>query len=91
MNQVPPYVPVAMIALACKESGMTRKAALGIVKRAGILERKGQYYVVPESKLREELPEIYDRVYAHCMVSQHLKTNPPRHLRISRNGQRVKG
>jgi hypothetical protein len=47
---------------------MTRKKARSLLKRAGILEKIGGHWLVGESQLRERLPEVYERVYAHIVL-----------------------
>lgn len=57
---VPPYVTPAQVAKAC---GCSRKAAIFLLRGAGILERNGWRWKVGESRLRESLPDVYDRVF----------------------------
>lgn len=61
MNTIPPYLTTADVAKAC---GMQTHKARRMLKRAGIAERLGDAWVVSESRLRERLPDVYDRVFA---------------------------
>lgn len=64
-NPVPPYIPTADIGRACS---MTTEAALGMIQRAGIATQIGGRWYVGESRLREALPEMYDRVLAYFLT-----------------------
>jgi len=46
--------------MACE---MTTRDARRMLSRAGILERLGGHWSVAESRLRERLPDVYERVY----------------------------
>jgi len=58
---VPPYLSPGQIGRAC---GISRRSAMTELRGAGLLERRGPRWRVSESRLRERLPDIYDRVYA---------------------------
>lgn len=47
---------------------MSRKEAKSLLRRAGLLERIGTHDYVGESKLRDSLREVYDRVYAYVVL-----------------------
>ena len=63
---VPPYLSPGEIA---KAAGVSRKRALGDLRRAKLIERhttdKGVVLRVAEGRLRESLTEYYERVWAH--------------------------
>lgn len=61
MSQVPPEIPLSVIAKARK---CTQKAAKGTMRRAGILGRDGRRYVVSRSRLREKFLDTYEEVFA---------------------------
>lgn len=65
MNQVPPLISPAQVGKACR---MSRRRAKSLLRRVGILELIGERWFVPESKLRERLPDVYDRVYEHFAI-----------------------
>jgi hypothetical protein len=65
LNQIPPYLTPRQIGEAC---GMKARTMRSLLRRAGILERIGGRWVVGESQLRERLPEVYERVYAHLVL-----------------------
>ena len=45
---------------------MSRRAAKGMLRAAGILELQGNgRWKVGEARLRERLPDVYDRVFEH--------------------------
>lgn len=58
--QLPALLTPAQISKAC---GMSRRAAKTMLRGAGILERIGERWYVGETRLRERLPDVYDRVY----------------------------
>lgn len=62
---IPPYLTPGQVAKAC---GITQRQARSLLERADILERIGAHWMVGESRLRENLPEVYDRVYAHFVL-----------------------
>jgi hypothetical protein len=64
-RRVPPYLKPSLVAKAC---GLSRKEAKSLLRRARLLERIGTHDYVAESKLRDSLPEVYDRVYAHVVL-----------------------
>lgn len=49
---------------------MSRRSAKSLLRGAGILERhaNGRWYV-GEARLRERLPDVYDRVFALLMFA----------------------
>lgn len=48
---------------------MSRRKAKGLLRAAGILEQIGERWYVGESRLRERLPDVYDRVYASIVLA----------------------
>lgn len=58
---VPPYLSTGEVAEACE---MPTRDARRMLERAGILERLGGHWSVAESRLRERLPDVYDRVFS---------------------------
>ncbi len=66
-TQVPALLTPAQIGKAC---GMSRRAAKTLLRGAGILERIGERWFVGETRLRERLPEVYDRVYEAFVVGR---------------------
>jgi hypothetical protein len=85
MSEVPPYITPAEIGKICK---MTTKAARGMLRRAGILERLGGVWVVDESRLRERLPPVYDRVFAWFVLEDR---DGPRRTETAQDGPREGG
>ena len=65
MADVPPLVTPSLVAAAC---GTSRRAARRMLHRAGILEKLGGHWVVGESRLRERLPDVYERVFAWVVL-----------------------
>jgi hypothetical protein len=62
-RQIPPYVTPVEVAEAC---GISRYEAEGLLRRTGILEQlggKGKPWVASESRIREELPPVHERLY----------------------------
>lgn len=62
---IPPYLTMREVSVACRMP--TRKVKRRL-RAAGIAERHGgpnSGWVVGESRLRERLPEMYDRVWEH--------------------------
>jgi hypothetical protein len=57
---VPAYIRASQVARACECS---RRAAIFLLRGAGILERNGGRWKVGESRLGEALPDVYDRVF----------------------------
>ncbi len=62
MKQIPPYLTTAQVAKACQTPIRNMRRMLD---RAGILERLGTRWIVGQGRLRERLPEVYERVFAH--------------------------
>lgn len=62
MSAIPPYIRVSVVAKAC---GRPLRPVRRQLDRAGILERDGHLFVVGDSRLRERLPELYDRVFSY--------------------------
>jgi hypothetical protein len=60
-NNVPPLLSPSQVGRACR---MSRRSAKTLLRGAGILEKhaNGRWYV-GETRLRERLPDVYDRVY----------------------------
>jgi hypothetical protein len=50
---------------ACRWS---RRNAKGLLRAAGILEQVGERWYVGDTRLRERLPDVYDRVYAYIVL-----------------------
>jgi hypothetical protein len=65
VSEVPPYLKPSAVGKACR---MSRRQAKAFLKRAGILELIGGHWEVSTSRLREALPGVYDRVYAHIAL-----------------------
>lgn len=59
---MPPYIGTALVAKAC---GYTTKGARGFLRRAGVLDRIGSRWLVSEAKLRDRLPDVYERVFSY--------------------------
>lgn len=74
MSEIPPYITPSQVGRACR---MTNRKAKSLLRRAGILERIGDRWCVGESQLRERLPEVYDRVYAHIVLRTRTDSNRP--------------
>lgn len=53
---------------------MSRRKAKSWLRRAGILELHGGRWVVSESRLRERLPDVYDRVFAFFVLGDQSDT-----------------
>ncbi len=70
--QIPPYLKPSLVGKACGES---RRKARGMLTRAGILEKIGGHWYVSESRLRERLPDVYDRVYAYIVLDTESDSN----------------
>ena len=68
--ELPIPIEAAHIAKACK---MTTDRAKRLLQRAQIGELLGGRWTVGESKLRERLPDVFDRVYAYYVLRR-LKT-----------------
>ena len=62
MSEIPPLLSPAQVGKACR---MSRRKAKGLLRAVGILEQVGGRWYVGESKLRDRLPDLYDRVYEH--------------------------
>lgn len=60
MSDVPPYITPGQVGKACR---MTRLKARRMLVRAGIAEKLGGAWVVGATRLRERLPEVYERVF----------------------------
>lgn len=64
-TRLPPYIEAADVGRACE---LTTQGAKKLLRRAGIAEKIGHRWVVGESRLRERLPEVYERVYEHMCL-----------------------
>lgn len=73
MKQIPPYLTPRQIGEACGMKGRTMRSLL---RRADVLEKIGGHWMVGESQLRERLPEVYDRVYAHLVLGSESEAPP---------------
>lgn len=67
MSIMPPYIRISVVAKACERPLQAQRRQLA---RAGILERDGHLFVVGDSRLRERLPEVYERVFAYFAARQ---------------------
>lgn len=62
---LPPLLTPAQVGRACR---MSRRKAKNLLRAAGILELIGGRWYVGEARLRERLPDVYDRVFeAHLL------------------------
>ena len=71
---IPPYLTMREIAKACRLPTWKVKRRL---LATGIAERHGgprSGWVVGESRLRERLPEMYDRVWEHFAKLERTRT-----------------
>jgi flagellar capping protein FliD len=78
---VPPTLSPGEIARAC---GVTRDKALTELKSAGLIEWRGGRMRISESKLRERLPDHYDRVYRFFVLEEQGRRKSPRVSKGSR-------
>lgn len=60
-SRVPPYLTMAEVAIA---NGMRTERTKRMLQRIGIAEKVGGRWMVGESRLRERMPDLYDRVFA---------------------------
>ena len=67
MAEVPPLLSPAQVGQACN---MSRRAAKNMLRAAGLLELVGSRWYVGESRLRERLPDVYDRVYEYFALGR---------------------
>lgn len=72
MTAVPPYLTPSEVGRACGMPGWKVKRLL---RRIGIAEKHGGKWVVGESRLRERLPELYDRVFEHFELVDEIERN----------------
>jgi hypothetical protein len=79
--EIPPYIRPHEVARAC---GMQTQTARKMLRRAGILEKLGGACVVADSRLRERLPDVYDRVYGYFAnrASERIRESTGRYERI---------
>lgn len=63
---IPPLLSPAQVGKAC---GISRRAAKRMLRGAGVLEQVGARWYVGEARLRERLPDVYDRVYEHFVMA----------------------
>ena len=79
--KVPPWLSTGEIARACE---LNRQKVVRELRSVHLLDKPGRFYRVSASRLRERLPDHYDRVYAFFV----LEGGPP-HRRSSkvREGQ----
>jgi hypothetical protein len=68
--ELPIPLEAAHVARACR---MTTDRAKRLLQRAGIAELLGGRWTVGESRLRERLPDVFDRVYSFYVLRR-LKT-----------------
>jgi hypothetical protein len=62
---MPPYIRISLVAKACEVPLQTARRML---VRAGITERLGHLLVVGDGRLRERLPEVYERVFSYIAL-----------------------
>jgi hypothetical protein len=67
MPELPPLLSPAQVGKACN---MSRRAAKNMLRAAGLLELVGARWYVSASRLRERLPDVYDRVWEHFARSE---------------------
>jgi hypothetical protein len=67
MLALPPLLTPAEVGRACR---MSRRKAKNMLRACGLLERIGERWFVSESRLRERLPDVYDRVFEHFVMPQ---------------------
>jgi len=68
MSDVPAYLTPALVARANR---MRTEAMRDKLSRAGILERDGEHrWHVASSRLRERLPDVFERVFAYIVLEQ---------------------
>jgi len=72
---IPAYPLAATVAKANEQSRKSMITKLGAV---GILERHGGRWCVSQSRLRERLPDIFDRLYEFERKRQETADNAPR-------------
>jgi hypothetical protein len=72
MSEMPPHLTPAVVGKACR---MRTEKARRMLRRAGILERLGGAWVVGDSRLRERLPDVYERVFAYIVLEQAERRN----------------
>lgn len=66
MSDIPAYLTPALVA---KANRMRTEAMRDKLSRAGILERDGEHrWHVASSRLRERLPDVYERVFSHIVL-----------------------
>lgn len=74
MTRPPPHIAAGDVGKACE---MTTRAAANMLRRAGIGEKLGGRWVVGERRLRERLPEVYDRVFEYLCLQSGNDPNRP--------------
>jgi hypothetical protein len=75
VSEIPPLLSPSLVGRVCR---MSRRSAKSLLRGAGVLERIGGRWYVGEARLRERLPDVYDRVYAHFLLAP---AAPPRNGR----------
>lgn len=65
MTEIPPLLTPSQVGKACN---MSRRAAKSMLRGAGILEQIGARWFVGHTRLRERLPDVYDRVFEAFMM-----------------------
>lgn len=63
VSHVPALIDMADLAAACPVDFPDARAARRAMQRAGIAEKLGRNWKVGDGRLRELLPDVYDRVY----------------------------
>jgi hypothetical protein len=76
LDDVPPSITPALLSNAC---GWTRKKAAGEMRRAGVLRQKGRFYDASSRKMKERMPDEYERVYRYCVLGER-----PRKVKVRR-------
>jgi hypothetical protein len=75
MSEVPPYITPSQVG---KASDMSTKRARRFLQRSGILEKIGGHWLVSESRLRERLPDMYDRVFHWFVLADQKRPETPK-------------
>jgi len=65
LTEIPPLQSPALVGRACN---MSRRSAKSLLLAAGVLKLVGARWYVGEARLRERLPDVYDRVVEYLMM-----------------------
>ncbi len=63
MNREPTIPAYPLAAVVAKANEQSRKSMITKLAAVGILERHGGRWCVAQSRLRERLPDVFDRLY----------------------------